>query len=316
MGNLEIECVNPSAVGSYPLTSSQPLQFSHGLANTGLFDDEALARLLDAYPSNDIHVTTMAAGAGPDEPVGSWRVGTTAGLSGREIMTAVSKGQLWVNVKRLAENAPTYRKLLIDLYDQLAEHLHCAPPNWQRATLLISSPRASVYYHADSIPNVLWHIRGEKKVFVYPYDDPYFASPEQIEMICSGEVEEQLKYKADFESSAQCFQLRPGQAVTWPQHSPHRVTNTQGLNASLSTEHITPEARRKVNLYRGNRLLRKMGMRPRINAPDSLTGRTKQALGIYQSAMKKVRGKGPVSFKLTPTFRVDPSAECGYRDIG
>lgn len=315
MRNLEVECVNPSAVGPYPLTSQQALHFRHALSSTGLFDDDALARLLDDYPANDIHVTTMTAGAGPDEPISSWRVGTTAGLSGREIMTAVSRGQLWVNVKRLAENSPTYKTILSDLYQKLADHLHCEPPKWQRATLLISSPRASVYYHADSIPNVLWHIRGEKKVFVYPYDNPHFASPEEIEMICSGEAEEQLKYKADFEASAQCFQLRPGQAVTWPQHSPHRVINTQGLNVSLSTEHITPEARRKVNLYRGNRVLRKMGVQPRINRPDSLAGRTKQALGVYHSAMKKVRRKAPISFKLTPTFRVDPSAELGYRDI-
>lgn len=315
MDVLKVQCMNPADIGTFPLTPERTLHFQHSLAATGLFNDDALARLLDDYPATDIHVTTMTAGAGPEEPVSNWRVGTTAGLSGQEIMTAVTKGQLWVNVKHLAENAPAYRQLLDELYGRLADTLRCAPPKWTRATLLISSPRASVYYHADSIPNILWHIRGEKKVFVYPSDDPLFAPPEQIEMICSGEIEEQLKYKANFEAAAQCFALTPGQAVTWPQHSPHRVTNTQELNVSLSTEHLTPEARRKVNLHRGNRVLRKLGAHPRINAPNSLAGRTKQALGLYQSAMKKVRRKAPISFKLTPTFRVDPSAELGYREL-
>lgn len=315
MKDLKVQCMNRSDTGAHPLTPEKPVHFRHGLFETGLFDDHALAELLDHYPAKDIHVTTMTAGAEPDEPVSSWRVGTTAGLSGEQIMSAVTKGQLWVNVKRVAENAPTYRHLLDDLYTQLADHLHCKPPKWLRATLLISSPQASVYYHADSIPNVLWHIRGEKKVFIYPSDDPRFAPPEQIEMICSGEVEEQLRYKADFEAAAKCFVLQPGHAVSWPQHSPHRVTNTRGLNISLSTEHLTTQARQKVNLYRGNRVLRKMGMQPQVNAPASLAGRTKQVLGVYQSAMKKVRRKAPISFKLTPTFRVDPNAELGYRDM-
>lgn len=291
------------------------MHLSHDLSGTGLFDDHVLARLLDDYPQNDIHVTTMAAGEDRDQPISNWRAGTTAGLTGQEIMTAVRRGQLWLNIKRLAENAPAHRELLTEIYQQLARRLHCPAPKWQRATLLISSPSASVYYHADSIPNVLWHIRGEKKVFVYPNGNPRFASPQQLELICSGETEEELIYHADFESFAQCFQLTPGQAISWPQHSPHRVVNTQGLNISLSTEHITPEARQKVNLYRGNRLLRRLGMQPQLNHEGSLAGRTKQALGIYQTALRKAFRKAPISFELTPTFRVDPDAESGYRDI-
>lgn len=291
------------------------MRFSHRLSDTGLFDDQALARLLDNYPVKDIHVTTMTCGEGLNQSTSNWRVGTTAGLAGEQILTAVRKGQLWLNIKRLAENAPEYQALLSSIYQQLGHLLHCKPPRWQRATLLVSSPAASVYYHADSIPNVLWHLRGEKQVFVYPKNNSRLAPQEQLELICSGETEEELSYMTDFESFAERLQLKPGQAVMWPQHSPHRVVNIRGLNVSLSTEHITPEARQLVNLYRGNRLLRRLGMHPALNRPDSLPGRTKRGLALCQIAARKLLRKAPVSFDLTPTFTVDPDAKLGYRDI-
>lgn len=312
---LDIQCVNPLDSGPHPLTPAKPLKFTHAMLNNGLFDDAALVRLLDHYPAHDIHVTTMALGANPNQTANHWRVGTTEGLSGEEILSAVRKGQLWLNIKRLNDNAPIYQPLFRAIYRELAQQLCCPVPKWQKATLLVSSPTASVYYHADSVPNILWHIRGEKTVFVYPHTDPRFASLEHLELICSGESEEELPYHPDFEPFAAQFVLKPGQALIWPQNSPHRVINTRELNVSLSTEHITPEARRKVNLHRGNRLLRKLGAQPKWNHPASLPGITKQALAVCQSALKKVLRKAPISFELTPTFRVDPDAALGYRDI-
>ncbi len=314
--NLGIQCVNPCDGGSHPFTPNKVLQLTHRLSETGLFDDSALIELLDTYPAEDLQVSTMSTGAaGLNEPASHWRAGTTEDLTGEEILTAVRKGRLWVNIKRLAENAPDYRLLMSAIYQQLGQQLQVQAPQWQRATLLLSSPTASVYYHADSIPNLLWHLRGEKKVFVYPHNNPNLASPEAMEMICNGETEEELPYHADFESFAEMFHLKTGQAIAWPQNSPHRVENVSGLNVSLSTEHLTPQARQKVNLYRGNRMLRKFGLQPKFSRPDSLSGRTKQALAICQSATRKIFRKAPISFEFVPTFRVDPDAELGYRDI-
>ncbi|MCH9698529.1 MAG: cupin-like domain-containing protein [Gammaproteobacteria bacterium] len=313
--NLNIQCVNSSESGTQPFTPPNLLHFTHDILNTGLFEDEALIRLLDQYPAQDIHVTTMVANSNPGQDVNNWRVGTTEGVSGEQILEAVRKGRLWLNIKRLAENAPAYQALMSTLYQALSTKLSCSVPTWQRATLLVSSPTTSVYYHADSIPNLLWHIRGNKTVFVYPHSNYTFASQQQLELICSGKSEERLKYQPEFESSAQQIHLKPGQALLWPQHSPHRVVNTSGLNVSLSTEHITPAARHKVNLFRANRLLRKLGIHPIINPPNSLSAQTKQGIAICHNIAKKLLQKEPISFDLTPTFRVDPNSELGYREI-
>ncbi len=313
--HLDIHCVNSLDSGAHPLTPPMLLSFTHNLVNTGLFEDEALIQLLDSYPAQDIHVTTMTTSTNPGQPISNWRVGTTEGLSGKDILEAVRKGHLWLNVKRLGENTPVFKSLLGTIYQELSHVLSCPDPKWQQATLLISSPTASVYYHADSIPNLLWHIRGKKTVFVYPHSNSRFASQQQLELICSGEREEKLDYRADFEPFAQQLDLSPGQALLWPQNSPHRVINTSGLNVSLSTEHITLEARQTVNLHRANRLLRQLGIQPNINSPDSLSAITKQGIAVCQSLAKKALRKAPISFDLTPTFKVDPNADLGYRDI-
>jgi hypothetical protein len=242
-------------------------------------------------------------------------VGTVRGLTGAQVLRAVHGGRLWLNIKRLDRNAPAYAAVLHDVYAQLAAALCCPVPTWQSATLLVSSPTACVYYHADSIPNVLWQLRGEKQLLLYPGDDARFAPVEHIERICSGQSEERLPYAADFERAATVFDLVPGTALMWPQNSPHRVTNRRGMNVSLSTEHVTPEARARVNYHRGGRILRQLGWRPAPRPPRSLAGRLRQVLGGGHAAGRKLLRRSPVSFDLSPTFQVDPDTECGYRDL-
>ena len=312
---LDIQCDNPAAAGDHPLTPTGLVQISHGLRATGLFEDDALTDLLNDYPHEDLHVTTMEVDAAPGQPTSAWRAGTTKGLSGAQILRAVKNGHLWLNVKRLDRNAPTYGRLLDAVYRELSTALGCPPPAWRSATLLVSSPSASVYYHLDSIPNILWHIRGHKTLFLYPHDDERFASSEQIERICSGESDEELRYALEFEDAARKCPLEPGQAMMWPQNSPHRVANTAGLNVSLSTEHLTSRARRRVYMHRGNRLLRRVGFKPAAGNPDSPGAAVKMALAACQSIVRKMLHAKPIKFELTPTFKVDPEAARGYRNI-
>jgi hypothetical protein len=124
------------------------------------------------------------------------------------------------------------------------------------ANLLISSPNAKVYYHADAPLNMLWHLRGEKRVWVYPGDER-FAPREWVEMIFTRESDDDLPYRPEFDDFATPHLLRAGEMLTWPQNRPHRVENVSGLNVSLTTEHYTPQAMKKRMTYLANRYLRK-----------------------------------------------------------
>jgi hypothetical protein len=76
-------------------------------------------------------------------------------------------------------------------------------------------------------------------------------------MLFTRESDDDLPYRPEFDSFATPCDLEPGEMLTWPQNTPHRVENVSGLNVSLTTEHYTPEAMKKRMTYLSNRYLRK-----------------------------------------------------------
>src|SRR5690606_24856107 len=144
--------------------------------------------------------------------------------------------------------------------------------------------------------------------------DPKLVSQENIEGIYSGEFAEDLPYESWFDDHARIFDVKPGQMLTWPQNTPHRVTNLDGMNVSLSTEHKNARALRRGNVHRANQYLRRTFGRPgRSTAVDGPAAHLKQAVMRRArrlpgaAAEPKTRGIDyPVS------FRVDPDAPLGF----
>lgn len=282
----------------------------HRLAETGLFSDDALASILDTHPADDLSISTM----GVDPAVFDWREGDRNGVSGRELLRLVRDGQLWINCRRMLHNNPEYARVFNHLYDQL----EAAKPGFQAqqrtANLLISSPTAWVPYHVDMPVNMLWHIRGTKRVWVYPHFDKRFASGQVLEKVCSGEWSEDVPYDPSFDKYALVFDAQPGQLITWPQLAPHRVRNLEGLNVSLSTEHKNPRARRRINVHTANHLLRaKFGKACQSIDVDGPTAHAKQALARTARLAQELVNKEKEQFVYPKTFVVDPAAPHGYR---
>lgn len=301
--------LQPTIPAGASLTPAHLLRFGHRLAECELFTDPSLERLLDNYPRDSLHITTM----GERFEDGGWQTGRVGERSGKEILQAIRNGHLWLNVKHLHVHDRSLGRLLDDLYEELQQCWQARVPRWRAGTLLLSSPTAFVHYHADSVPNILWHIRGQKRVYVYPVDDPELAPPDALERICAGQQDEALPHRSSFDQKAQIVDLEPGQAVAWPQNSPHRVENLAGMNVSLSTEHLNSAARRLVNVRRANRLLR----RPLSGRCCSVrvTGfgyHLKALLANSQRALHKLQGRAPISFPMEAHFHLDPQAPRGF----
>ena len=231
----------------------QVVQAGHYLLDTGLFTDEKLIELFDQHDPGELLVYRM----GDDHHrLDDFQYGSRGGLTAVQLLDAVKAGKLWLNIIKMTTNHRHFDELVDTIYDELEQKVRGFRTVHRSANLLISSPGAKVYYHADAPLNMLWHLRGEKRVWVYPGGEK-FAPREWVEMIFTRESDDDLPYRPEFDQYATAHDLRPGQMLTWPQNRPHRVENISGVNVSLTTEHYTPEAMKKRMTYLSNRYLRK-----------------------------------------------------------
>ncbi|MEP7036688.1 MAG: cupin-like domain-containing protein [Actinomycetota bacterium] len=281
----------------------------HGLVGHPLFDDDVLARLLDDMPRGNLQVFTMGEDPAATE---DWRRGDAPDVSGEQLLAAVGRGRLWLNVVRVDSVDRRFADLLHELFTSLEGLVSGLKIIDGRATLLISSPGAQVYYHADAQPNLLWQVRGVKRLWVYPALDPDFVSTDDLGRIFTGETDEQLPYDPAFDASARVVELRPGEVASWPQNAPHRVSNVEGVNVSLSTEYITPETARRAHVRGANRMLNRFSIPVRSTRETGFSPTAKAYL--YRLARRAKVGQ------ITPAgrpvqFHVSPDEAVGYAPV-
>jgi hypothetical protein len=282
----------------------------HDLADHPLFSDEQLARLLDAIPRSNLQVFSMGTDAARTS---EWRRGTPGDLAGAELLDAARRGRLWFNVLRVHEVDRPMAALLEELFADLQAAVPGLTVLEKRATLLISSPGAQVYYHADAQPNLLWHVRGAKRVWVYPALDERFAHRDALGRLFTGEADEQLPYEPAWDADAQVVELAAGEVAWWPQNAPHRVVNTAGLNVSLSTEFTTASTNRRVNVRAAEHVARsRLRLPARAGSVDSPLSSVKSLAyraGRKAGLLKNANAERPL------TFQVSREDARGYVDL-
>jgi hypothetical protein len=283
----------------------RPLVATHNLHRSELFTDAALIDLLDHFPRQHLYALTM----GTDPTRIENRLALHDGVSGAELLRAVKNGRLWLNATQVDRADKRYRELIGQLYAQLAAQVPGFSPFASRGTLLISSPHALVYYHADGPASALWHIRGRKRIWIYPALDQRYLQRELLEDIFAGVRHEYLPYENVYDQAAVVYDLEPGQWATWPQNAPHRVTNLDSVNVSLSTEHFTRQSRSRARVYTANRFFRtRFGLR-------NLSVRENGPAALMKTVIHRLASKArldPLQIKRhVPSMRVDPDAPGG-----
>ena len=282
----------------------------HRLMDSGVFSDENLIRIMNDHPVENMTVSTM----GRDKMNYEWNECERNGATGEQLLEVVKRGHLWVNVMRLMDHHEDLRKLVDEAYDELESRCPGLKATHRTANLLISSPSAIVYYHVDTPLNILWHLRGEKKCWVYPLKAP-FVTQSDLEDLHAGHRPEDMAYLAEFDDAAEAYEMVGGDMVTWAQNTPHRVENTKGLNVSLSTEHLTSRARRQINVHIANRVLRKkLGFKNPSSNPDGMVAAAKvAACRAARLAAKFLPMKEEEKFKYPVKYQIDLDAENGIR---
>ena len=162
---------------------------------------------------------------------------------------------------------------------------------------------------------MLWHLRGRKRVWIYPAMDTRFAPQSFLEDIYAGEIDENLPYDPAFDEEAEAFLLAPGDVASWPHNAPHRIVNLD-LNVSLATSYYTPNVYRRQYVQLANRfVLRGLGMRSRSMAEDGVLPSLKRlafrAANRVRPFPRRDRSAGYVT-----DLQIDPDAPQGLRRLG
>lgn len=292
------------------LWGHHPLCTEHTLHTSPLFSDEALACLIEDFPRANYDLLHMAEqGTGN---MADWREGDLGSASGADVLAAIQRGRLWLNLRRVHEVEPRYRALLEQIFAELSARMPGFQPWKLNFGILISSPGAQVYYHADVPGQSLWQIRGEKRVHIYPNRAP-FLPEDQVEGIVLGLTEAEIQHEPWFDQYAHTRILRPGEMMNWPLNAPHRVENLDCLNISFTTEHWTRDIRNLYAVRYANGLIRRqLRMRP---PPPSTFGLSFLARAAVAGVVKKSGFMKRHQHEKRIEWRLDPEANDGMAPI-
>jgi hypothetical protein len=280
----------------------------HTLHQRPMFSDAGLADLLDRYPRAAFGIHTMGSKRADKD---GFRKGTPGDLSGADLLEAVRRGRLWINLRNANAHLPEYAALCDEMFGEL-DAANGIKTMKRDVGVLISSPNARVFYHLDIPLVTLWQIKGEKTMYVYPRGGK-FARDEQIEAIVLREREEEISYDPGFDADAETVHMTPGVVASWPQTAPHRIDNGNCLNVSLSCEFMTMASLVHANaLYANGAMRRWWGVNPSIEADSAAAKAVKAAMA---RGFKLMNSRQSFEQKNAPTFVVDLSAENAVRDL-
>ena len=244
----------------YPGPIAQAGVIAHDLIAQGFAEDAALAALLDRYPAElfDINLYDY-----DDEGQVSLRTGARGRLDGAQLLEAIQQGRLWVNLRDVETGWPELWAAAMAEFQKVEAAYPGLKAVKNAGQLILSSPKARVPYHFDAAGVVLFHLRGRKRIFVYPGDEAHL--PERnMEQVVARQTTEELPYTLAFEDDAQVVDLEPGQALTWPLYAPHRVENLDRFCVSLSMDFQTWPSRFRNGALYTNAVMRSRGGSPRF----------------------------------------------------
>ena len=243
----------------YPGPIQTPAVYSHGLDAPEFSSDAALAAMLDRYPRDLFDINHFSFDA---EGQASLKTGERGDLSGAQLLEAIRRGELWVNLRFVEKGWPELWAAAMDAFDDVAANYAGLNAVKRSGQLIISSPRTKVPYHFDAAGVMLFHMRGTKRIFIYPGDEQHLPE-EAMEDIVARQRTEDLPYQLSFEQDAQVIDLIPGEVVAWPLYAPHRVENLDSFCVSLSVDYQTWSSRIRTGALYTHAVMRRRGLTPR-----------------------------------------------------
>jgi hypothetical protein len=252
--------------------------FPHSLAGHSLFEFRNLQDLAQRIPKYPGFVYWQN---GKVDVGGNWSDRPANRLTIEQTFDGIHENNSLIVLKH-AEQDPVYGSLLRDVLNTIYEN---APLKVRKDIVLgeslifINSPYRKTVYHLDLEPSFLLQVRGEKLVSVFDQTDGRIISHEILEEYCNGNHDAAV-YRNEAQANAAQYHLMPGLGVHFPSTAPHWVQNGAQVSVSVNINFDLRSTHHQMKpIYRVNRYLRRLGLRPTPPGRSAVLDSLKAAVG-------------------------------------
>jgi hypothetical protein len=242
-------------------------EFAHRLSGHALFEIPRLVKLCERMKPQKVGVYEASAGSPrtrPREFTGEWNP--------EALIAALPEGTMRLRLSGVQAHDKDYRLLheqIIDEADGLCGSALRREIGWSSMTILLSSPGMTTPYHVDHQSNLLFQIRGRKKVSLFDPRDRRILSDATIERYYGGD-KHAAEYREELQGRATICELTPGAALHNPPLGPHWVENGNDVSVSVSVNYSLRDSEGSARVYQVNRYLRRLGLKPAPPGRSSL----------------------------------------------
>lgn len=236
---------------------ARPFLLKHHLANDPRFSLPSLIELARRLPPKDVEYNSG------DLPIEQDPSKTPAtGLSVEESIRRIEEMNSWMVLGHV-EQDPQYNEALEECLAEIAPYAAPATGPMYKTIgfIFISSANATTPLHMDPEHNILIHLRGAKRMTIYP-NDIGMVPDDQHERYHAGAAHRNLVHRPEFDAAARAFDLSPGDAVHVPVKAPHWVRTGAEPCISFSITWRSRASDAEARLRIANHHLRRMGGAP------------------------------------------------------
>jgi hypothetical protein len=212
-----------------------------------LASDEALIHALDRYPGKLFDANGQVSLGFDDD----------GHADGEGVLQAIKVGKLTVTLRNVEQAHPGLWAEALAAFDKFAPGLGIRNPGKLSGQLILSSASASAPADFASTGVLMFHLRGVKRVWVYPTNDTFLPQV-TLESVISGAAAE-LPGSPLHDAAAWRFDLVPGEALATPLYAPHRIENQEDLCVTLVLTYETAESVVTNGAHIANSVLRRHG---------------------------------------------------------
>lgn len=271
-----------------------PFSIQHELQSHPLFQLESLVELSKRLPKEQREYVFAKQQFGTHDDLEQYKhAADNDQLSTEELINAIETQNV-VIVLRNVESDNVYGEFVNHCLNSLSGIVEpvTGPISGRESFIFVSPPNAYTPYHYDPEQNFFMQVRGKKQMAIYDVTDRNLLPEDALESYYT-QGQTITKCPDELFDNYELFEMNPGDGVYVPVTAPHWVKTLDEVSISVSINFRTPSSIRRARVFRVNRMIRRVGLRPQSVSPraDFWNERLKSSILELPAKVKKTLGR-------------------------